>query len=120
MIRRPPKSTLFPYTTLFRSITSVNSGAATYAYDFRGHRYTKRISTATTQYIYSNGDVIAEYNQGAQVWSDYIFAGGRRLAAGSGQGVQYYHSDHLGSARLMTDSSGNQSWSATYLPFGYE
>src|SRR5256885_7346900 len=70
MIRRPPKSTLFPYTTLFRSITSVNSGAATYAYDFRGHRYTKRISSATTQYIYFNGDVIAEYNQGAQVWSE--------------------------------------------------
>src|SRR3712207_8813702 len=27
MIRRPPRSTLFPYTTLFRSIPSFNSGA---------------------------------------------------------------------------------------------
>src|SRR4051794_41530163 len=26
MIRRPPRSTLFPYTTLFRSSPSVNSG----------------------------------------------------------------------------------------------
>src|SRR5437588_6194817 len=26
MIRRPPRSTLFPYTTLFRSITSIASG----------------------------------------------------------------------------------------------
>src|SRR3712207_9163863 len=26
MIRRPPRSTLFPYTTLFRSETSVQSG----------------------------------------------------------------------------------------------
>src|SRR3712207_7828004 len=26
MIRRPPRSTLFPYTTLFRSFTSTNSG----------------------------------------------------------------------------------------------
>src|SRR5437870_11277275 len=25
MIRRPPRSTLFPYTTLFRSYTSINS-----------------------------------------------------------------------------------------------
>src|SRR5258707_6036184 len=27
MIRRPPRSTLFPYTTLFRSFTGVASGA---------------------------------------------------------------------------------------------
>src|SRR3712207_6923795 len=33
MIRRPPRSTLFPYTTLFRSAT--------------GHHYTERNSTAT-------------------------------------------------------------------------
>src|SRR2546430_6033803 len=29
MIRRPPRSTLFPYTTLFRSGTSANSAART-------------------------------------------------------------------------------------------
>src|SRR3712207_7788955 len=28
MIRRPPRSTLFPYTTLFRSPPAFNSGAA--------------------------------------------------------------------------------------------
>src|SRR5256885_9167841 len=28
MIRRPPRSTLFPYTTLFRSLRPVQSGAA--------------------------------------------------------------------------------------------
>src|SRR5258708_26248282 len=28
MIRRPPRSTLFPYTTLFRSPTSAQDGAA--------------------------------------------------------------------------------------------
>jgi RHS repeat-associated protein len=42
------------------------------------------------------------------------------LTGASGQGVRYYHADHLGSARLMTDSSGNPVWSATYLPFGTE
>src|SRR5258708_25958706 len=29
MIRRPPRSTLFPYTTLFRSVPSLNSGTWT-------------------------------------------------------------------------------------------
>src|SRR5437899_5171602 len=31
MIRRPPRSTLFPYTTLFRSSATVTSGEATVA-----------------------------------------------------------------------------------------
>src|SRR2546429_5052132 len=31
MIRRPPRSTLFPYTTLFRSVTTGRSGAAHFA-----------------------------------------------------------------------------------------
>src|SRR3989442_6328639 len=29
MIRRPPRSTLFPYTTLFRSIVGIKSGTTT-------------------------------------------------------------------------------------------
>jgi RHS repeat-associated protein len=32
----------------------------------------------------------------------------------------YYHSDPLGSARLMTNYNGYPVWSATYLPFGTE
>ncbi|MGE0407041.1 MAG: RHS repeat-associated core domain-containing protein [Candidatus Korobacteraceae bacterium] len=35
-------------------------------------------------------------------------------------GTEYYHGDHLGSSRLMTDASGAKTWEATYLPFGYE
>src|SRR2546430_13415298 len=31
MIRRPPRSTLFPYTTLFRSFSTVRTGKATTA-----------------------------------------------------------------------------------------
>lgn len=60
------------------------------------------------------------------VWTDYIFAGGKRVAKAPGvaatSGTQYYHSDHLGSARLMTDASGNPvaGSEATFLPFGQE
>jgi RHS repeat-associated protein len=35
-------------------------------------------------------------------------------------GVAYYHGDHLGSARALTDSGGNVMWSGTFLPFGQE
>src|SRR2546430_13341580 len=36
MIRRPPRSTLFPYTTLFRSLASVIVTNNTLAYTFTG------------------------------------------------------------------------------------
>src|SRR5256885_10386544 len=36
MIRRPPRSTLFPYTTLFRSGNAADRVRATGPFDFRG------------------------------------------------------------------------------------
>lgn len=35
-----------------------------------------------------------------------------------GEPVFYYHSDHLGSASYITDSSGNETQHLVYLPFG--
>src|SRR3712207_6971047 len=35
MIRRPPRSTLFPYTTLFRSVAEVSSSASQRLLSFR-------------------------------------------------------------------------------------
>src|SRR5256885_10612071 len=41
MIRRPPRSTLFPYTTLFRSIAVVGTGAEHGAFGNPGDRQSK-------------------------------------------------------------------------------
>src|SRR5690349_23650582 len=30
MLRRPPRSTLFPYTTLFRSVVTINAGVTSF------------------------------------------------------------------------------------------
>ena len=50
MIRRPPRSTLFPYTTLFRSIgESVNDSSI---------RYLKQIKSRNTEPIYDAENVI--------------------------------------------------------------
>src|SRR2546422_7969433 len=59
MIRRPPRSTLFPYTTLFRSIRSQKRGHAEAldslpmpTYEYRcpnGHRFEKTFSRITSQ-----------------------------------------------------------------------
>src|SRR5256885_3383593 len=41
MIRRPPRSTLFPYTTLFRSQYPTAGGSVAWAADGRGFYYTR-------------------------------------------------------------------------------
>src|SRR5258705_990974 len=48
MIRRPPRSTLFPYTTLFRSATAGAGNTlldVAYTYDVNGNRIGDRKST---------------------------------------------------------------------------
>mgnify|MGYP006955683165 CR=1 FL=1 len=50
MIRRPPRSTLFPYTTLFRSITSL--AGSKISGDISGNA-----ATATTANSVSNGAI---------------------------------------------------------------
>src|SRR3989454_4461196 len=37
MIRRPPRSTLFPYTTLFRSLFGISHGLESALADLQGH-----------------------------------------------------------------------------------
>src|SRR2546425_3447427 len=53
MIRRPPRSTLFPYTTLFRSILAL-------AVDPQ---------TPTTVYVGTNGDNLFRSTDGGSSWS---------------------------------------------------
>src|SRR3712207_7708607 len=48
MIRRPPRSTLFPYTTLFRSRTVLRSGAHTPRREILGSKYPRKYISSTT------------------------------------------------------------------------
>src|SRR3712207_8873041 len=50
MIRRPPRSTLFPYTTLFRS--AFPGGSIAYAYDAVGRRTRMTDPTGVTAWTY--------------------------------------------------------------------
>src|SRR5258708_33340365 len=49
MIRRPPRSTLFPYTTLFRSATFIGNGRAKAAGEVDG--FVKLIADAQTDKV---------------------------------------------------------------------
>jgi RHS repeat-associated protein len=64
-------------------IITLNSSGATYTYDAQGNRVRKDVSgSPSTEYIHFNGQVIAEKNVSSGDWSDYIYAGSRRIARG--------------------------------------
>src|SRR5438034_10187327 len=52
MLRRPPRSTLFPYTTLFRSLVSVDSVAVAATEELRsGRRLRDRLGDRTLKLV---------------------------------------------------------------------
>jgi RHS repeat-associated protein len=48
----------------------------------------------------------------------YVYANGQRIASVSEDGMKYYHSDYLGSSRMITDETGNKISSSDNYPFG--
>src|SRR5690606_41899898 len=67
LIRRPPRSTLFPYTTLFRSTDVVGEG---------------RI---TPRYAWTGGTSATDTDSIGHLFAD-VFFGGASTTAGDGQG----------------------------------
>src|SRR5687767_15311220 len=51
MIRRPPRSTLFPYTTLFRSLAHIECGHTADGFDYRGCRGRAEAEAESVAYI---------------------------------------------------------------------
>jgi YD repeat-containing protein len=56
-------------------ISTVNGTGAAYTYDAEGNRVQKQAGSATTDYFWSAGQVLAEDNATNNIWTDYIFAG---------------------------------------------
>ncbi len=82
--------------------------AAQYVYDGEGRRVQKVMGGVTTNYVYdAQGQLAVEY------WT-------QAPASDCGTPTCYFTVDHLGSTRLVTDSSGNPKKRFDYLPFGEE
>jgi RHS repeat-associated protein len=68
--------------------------------------------------------ILREYIEGGgntlSVLNDYVYANGQLLASETPAGVRYFHPDHLGTPRLVTDGSGNGLVAHTYFPYGQE
>jgi RHS repeat-associated protein len=95
-----------------------------YAYDGDGRRIQKTEWSDTLQeyqtvfYAYSGGNVIYEKNIQTGKEATHVYGPTGRIVKNVDGLKQYYHRDHLGSARLITDESGNVIGDIKYEPFG--
>ena len=103
----------FSYNYDNRAESITYGGAATVSvYDAGGQRVKKEVPGSTTTYI---GDIY-ECTEG--VCTKYIFGGSQRIAKIDTSDTYYYHTDHLGSSSVITDSTGMEEQDIYYYPFG--
>ena len=124
----PTEEWLFQYNPKDELMQANHDGEVTgaYRYDGKGHRIQKtewnQISQQyeTTIYIYARGEVCYEKNMTTGLDALHIYGPTGRIAKKAGDEIVYYHTDHLGSTRLLTDASGDPITAVGYSPFGRE
>ncbi len=86
----------------------ISINGTTFIYDYAGQRV-KKNNTIYIGKLYecTNGNC-----------TKYIFAGSSRIASKTSSNTYYYHTDHLGSSSIITDSAGNKVEEIYYYPFG--
>jgi RHS repeat-associated protein len=96
-----------------------------YVYDGKGRRVIKTANGVTTVYHYDLGNrLIAETDGAGNPIVDYVWLGDGPLAqirnAGTTEAAYYYHNDHLGTSKAMTDNTQTVVWRVETDPFGNE
>jgi len=95
-----------------------------YSYDGDGKRIQKTEwveslqEYQTTIYVYSGLNVLYKKNVSTDQEATYVYGPTGRTAKTVDGLRSYYHQDHLGSTRLLTDESGNPVCEISYRPFG--
>jgi len=64
--------------------------------------------------------IVGESDLSGNLTDEYVFFDGERVARKSTNGVFYYFSDHLKTASVITDTSGNIKSESDFYPWGGE
>jgi RHS repeat-associated protein len=107
-------------------LLEVKEGGTTIArhtYDGDGERVTRTAGGRDIVFVRDpSGQVLAEYdnNTGALI-AEYVYVNGQKVTRIAADGTTtYFHNDHLGTPRAITDASGQIVWEGETLPFGAE
>jgi len=102
-----------------------NSGVqGYYAYDGLGRRVEAEEGTSTVFYGYLETETLAEGS--TNPYTDYIYSNSLRIArvtganVGGSPSIFYFHTDALGSTRLVTDTNKNVLFTNNYQPYGQD
>ena len=95
---------------------------AQYQHNGKGERVIKSAGGNTAHFVYDlMGNIIAEADSTGAIQREYVYVNGERLALlqqSPTQATYYYHNDHLGTPKALTNASGTVVWQADYTPFG--
>ncbi len=89
-----------------------------YVYDGDGKRIKKTDATSERVYIYGGLNVLYEVNLTTHMDAVYIYGPAGRSAKKVNDVQEYYHTDQLGSTRLITSENGEITEEIQYEPFG--
>jgi RHS repeat-associated protein len=88
------------------------------AYDHAGMRVKKIEGAKTTYYVYSGPNPLIEYSPTDGKYLYRIYAGKQAIAEEKDGVVKFYHKDHLGSTRVVTDAAGVKIAEYKFAPYG--
>lgn len=94
-------------------VTQVQNG-----YDGNGMRIKKVENGKTTYYLYKGSNPLIEYSANDGSYLYRIYAGNKAIAEEKSGVIKFYHKDHLGSTRVVTNASGAKIANYKFAPYG--
>ena len=98
---------------MLKSAAGVN-----YTYDGDMKRVEK--SSGTYYWFSTGGQTLTETNTSGATQNEYVYFAGRAARRDSSGNVYYYFADQVGTAQMITTSSGAVCYDSDNTPFGYE
>ncbi|MBU7022497.1 MAG: PD40 domain-containing protein, partial [Theionarchaea archaeon] len=108
----------YDYENRLQSVKKNGQVTEEYSYDGDGKRIKKIDSDSERIYIHGGLNALYEVNTTTQMEATYIYGPTGQLAKKVNDITEYYHTDHLGSTRLVTSESGVTTEEIMYKPFG--